>query len=302
MSQQEVRAISTAALFDKWFADLPIGLRWAYIGLTQVCGMSGIENSPLDKWRAITGFSFDQQGDLLSKLEKRGLIVQEGCLVWIVDYWNHNPYFSLANAKHRTGVQKHLRKLPKSIIANDFAVYYGLERPFPEYGISGRFRRCREAKEALLTLANRGPERPEYDENGWSAAEHLENHSLGPHQIATEAGRLMSVDGRYPEGWDIATERQIVKALNDQGIEGHELIEAAEGAAMMRDDGRLRSVSPGVPMSLRIFRAEQTGTKSLLRMAIRFRDLVREGATPDEIDRAMGKYARVLHPAVALVV
>lgn len=59
-----------------------------------------------------------------------GFLVRERNVLWLRNALKFEPSMSLKNENHRKRIQKHIAGLPKLKIVNDFADYYGLDRPF----------------------------------------------------------------------------------------------------------------------------------------------------------------------------
>lgn len=85
-----------------------------------------------------TGYTEDQVRAALDELAETDWIRtapmprSQRLVVWIRNGLKHEPFMKLTNKKHREGVEKHLRGLPRLAIVNEFAAYYELESPFGE--------------------------------------------------------------------------------------------------------------------------------------------------------------------------
>jgi len=58
-------------------------------------------------------------------------VIRQGSVIWLRNGLAFEPSRSLDNANHRKSVMRHIAWLPKLPVVNDFADYYGLDRPFP---------------------------------------------------------------------------------------------------------------------------------------------------------------------------
>lgn len=68
--------------------------------------------------------------EALAELDSGEWTRREGSVIWLRNGLRWDPHISLEHAKQRTGVEAHLRSLPRLQIVLDFADYYGLACPF----------------------------------------------------------------------------------------------------------------------------------------------------------------------------
>lgn len=82
-----------------------------------------------------TGYPVDDLVDILHELatspsSRRPWIYLDDDLCWLRNGLRYDPTTNLANPKHREGVMRTVRALPRSPLVRKFCAYYGLPYPF----------------------------------------------------------------------------------------------------------------------------------------------------------------------------
>lgn len=138
----EYRAIHTVLLDSPEFLDLSPGAQLVFFHLKLRLGATGIDVLPAAEAQIAetTGLPLTAppNGDTntvantVRELIRTGWLKRERNVLWLRNGLRYEPSRSLNNEKNRKGVENHISTLPKLKIVNDFAEYYGLEKPFPE--------------------------------------------------------------------------------------------------------------------------------------------------------------------------
>lgn len=64
-------------------------------------------------------------------------LLVDGRIHWLRNGLRFEPTVTMANENHKKSIMRHLKGLPKQPIVNQFAIYYGLDAPFPDLGDKG---------------------------------------------------------------------------------------------------------------------------------------------------------------------
>lgn len=247
------RTLDNRHLDSDVFLSLSVLAKHAYTHMVLVMGgPSGIGNFVLERWYARTGFTAETAREPLEELRQKGLVAIEGAIVWVVDYFQRgSATHSCQNPAHRKQAYSYVcDHLPRRRIVNDFALYYGFEQPYPELGVSGEWGICPEAKRFLAKQHG-------HDENGWPTR--TPAPGVGPHHVAEQVQEILYVRGEAPEGDSDNVARGIVKRLLDTRATADEIVAAAQGLVLMREDGRLRHNPAGKSLSVKVLAEEYEG-------------------------------------------
>lgn len=125
------RAIHAVLVDSPEFQELSPEAMAVFLQIKLRLGASGIGVLYESAIREAMPKASDRVAAAFTELQDSRWIQREGAVVWLRNGLRYDPHMSLDHAKHRSGVEAHLRALPKLKIVNDFAAYYGLDVPFP---------------------------------------------------------------------------------------------------------------------------------------------------------------------------
>lgn len=185
-------------------------------GLKHSLGLSGIDVLFDDQLAERAGLTMAELPAARQELVAGGWLEVEGRVHWLRNGLRFEPNVSVAHAKQRAGIERHLRGLPKGLIANRMAAYYGITPPFPDTLPEGSTKSIERVPEGSakgpeagepLTLAVDGegepePEREAVRARAGSASPHVnggnpERHPLDAF-VPTEAHQALARELGYP--------------------------------------------------------------------------------------------------------
>ena len=239
------RTLADPYLDGEPFLSLSVLAKHAYTHLVLVMGgASGIDKYVMEKWYDRTGFTPETAREPLQELREKRLLATEGSIVWVVDYFQRaSATHACHNPAHRKQVENYFcNHLPRLRIVNEFATYYGFGLPHPDLGVSGEWAICPEAQRYLA--AQNGS-----SGDGWPTG--TAAPGVGPHQLAVQVREILYVDRKNPVGDTESMARGVMKSLLQRNTD-QEVIDAARGLAMMREDDRLTDSPPGKSLSVSV--------------------------------------------------
>jgi len=140
--------------------------------LCEAAGPSAIFRYYLAVLMAQTGLAQKQVMAALEELRVGRWVEFDETVLWVRNGLRYEPSHSLANPKHRKGIETHLLGLPRSRVVVSFCEYYKMPIPFEWDSIPIRNReREREREPERETLP---PYPPSHEEGGvWPSAQEL---------------------------------------------------------------------------------------------------------------------------------
>lgn len=123
---------------------------------------------------AQTGLTAKQLDAALQELAAGRWVAYDEAVLWVRNGLRYDPNTSLADPKHRKGVERHLAELPKSPIVLTFCDYYEIARPFE--GPSEALRSPFEAGKGIgkgKGIGNGSNPSPRAEEPTWPSPEEL---------------------------------------------------------------------------------------------------------------------------------
>ncbi len=126
------RAVFSALFDDPDYQWLPKDCRLLLLTLRQCkdAGPAAIFRYYSAQLSAQTGLTVKAISGAMATLRERGWIDYDEVVAWVRNGLRYDPHVTLADPKHRKGIEKHLESLPRSLIVLKFCDYYEIARPF----------------------------------------------------------------------------------------------------------------------------------------------------------------------------
>lgn len=144
----EYRGVFVALADDPDFQDLSIEAQWVFFILKLRLGRAGIDvfypaalaeqygkgirNPSANPSANPSSNPLERVGEAVDELVAEGWVLRQRNVYWIRNGLRHDPAEPLKSPNMRTGIEQHLKTLPKLDIVNEMARYYGLTPPFPD--------------------------------------------------------------------------------------------------------------------------------------------------------------------------
>lgn len=134
MSQRGDYRATYSVLFDSdEYKRLSKDGKLLWHGVKHSLGLSGIDVVYDDELAERAGLETHELEPARQELIREGWIQVEGRVHWLINGLRFEPNVTLTNPKHRAGIERHLRGLPKLPIVSRMAIHYGITNPFPTH-------------------------------------------------------------------------------------------------------------------------------------------------------------------------